>query len=278
MAHMGALHRSLHLGDIDRALAAAITEVSKLHRNTHLLDPEGKAARSALVLLAEALENSSTSTTLAPEAKAVLDLIRDPTGIASDLVDACAEFSMRAMNSRRQHLATFSVIFFRSTDHAGAIASSFDSNRGDWMRALQPIQSESPDMHLAVIPPSYAISGIEKLADEFGVLERLPCVLFLGRHLPTDPQSQSFWADLLSFKITRDQPYPGQLRKIYRTVYSQGALLPGDRLTVAADSLFDYISTRINPLTLLKLLTGALVGPGGVKAIEAVEPSKKKSD
>lgn len=270
--------------DIDTNLERAISALQALPPDCRLTDPQASAASEVINNLIQSLEAGLLGDDNRPEVLKVIESYRNPENLVEDLIRSCVTFSAHLAIEKRDAVATFSLILFRSSDHGGKIKQSFNGDRFSWAKALMPDDGSAPDRHLAVIPPPDASLGIEKLAKQLGIDSHLPCVLFLGRQIPisgSDPLflnqnvrlsdfSKPTFAEWTCFSLHTEPPtYPDQLRKIYKTVYSPEALGPGERVSAAADLIKDKLLAKINPVAVAKIFAGALVGPGAVAAIDA---------
>jgi hypothetical protein len=286
LAHISHVYQGPERRDIDTALERAAKALASLPPELQLGAPGTKDAVSALSDLVEALENSQLEENSLPAAQALINAYREPKQLPLVILEKCVNFAAQVALKSRTAVATFSLIMFRSSDHAGKIKTSWDNDRASWMRALKPREEDSEDQHLAIVLPSDAIPAVENLASRLEVLNQLPCVLFLGSDLPVSDGSPLFLSQNIAFSNYSSPPmaswtcykfhpepptYSDQLRAIYATVYGKGALLPGERITAAADLVKLDLLKRLNPVVLLKLVAGALVGPGTVAAIEVGE-------
>lgn len=225
-------------------------------------------AIAALNDLVQALEAVGEDTGVElPDLNAYL---ADPPRLRDDLRNAVAVFLRHHVAADLDRLSTFSLILFRDTDLDGAILKSLTEHRPQWRDALTPADKGEPDLHLAIIPPPSATDGISALAGELHCRRHLPCVVFLGDKPDRSLRGESILSRLSVRPLDTPPPdIPGQLRTIYRTVYSS-PIAPGSLGMATADKYFRLVRERVNPKVALALIIGAIGGPACVQAFDTV--------
>jgi hypothetical protein len=227
------------------------------------------AAAVALQQLASVLEAESEDTAL--ELPAISAYLADPPRLREDLGLAIAQFVRTRLAKDIEQLCTFSVILFRDADASGAITRSLVEQRPEWRAALTPRDSSAADLHLAVIPPPSATTGVTALARELGCADKLPCVVFLGDEPDRALRDTSRLVRWSARRLHEPPPpIPEQLQNVYAAVYHTRIGRPGTLSAAASERFMQAAREHVDVRAALQLLAGAVGGSTFVGALTTV--------